>query len=162
MSAEETARKKVSHVSPRIPPLNTIAAALTFGNPRHFDSKHLDLEIHLSYCFLSCSRHFFILHLFLLPFKPCTNSSSTHISPYSLCAAPLIQVDKVKGEQSSLIATLERQQRKMEEGALLVELFADDVDKCMLVINSALTAGMSWDDIDTMVKAETAKGELVD
>ena len=68
----------------------------------------------------------------------------------------------MKGEQSSLIATLERQQRKMEEGALLVELFADDVDKCMLVINSALTAGMSWDDIDTMVKAETAKGELVD
>jgi hypothetical protein len=67
-------------------------------------------------------------------------------------------VDKVKGDQSSLIATLERQQRKMEEGALLVELFADDVDKCMLVINSALTAGMSWDDIDTMVKAETAKG----
>jgi orotate phosphoribosyltransferase-like protein len=68
-------------------------------------------------------------------------------------------VDKVKGEQNSLIATLEKQQRKMEEGALLVELFADDVDKCMLVINSALTAGMSWDDIDTMVKAETAKGE---
>lgn len=68
----------------------------------------------------------------------------------------------MKGEQSSLIATLERQQRKMEEGALLVELFADDVDKCMLVINSALTAGMSWDDIDTMVKAETAKGELVE
>jgi hypothetical protein len=67
-------------------------------------------------------------------------------------------VDKVKGEQSNLIATLERQQRKMEEGALLVELYADDVDKCMLVINSALTAGMSWDDIDTMVKAETAKG----
>jgi hypothetical protein len=67
-------------------------------------------------------------------------------------------VDKVKGDQSSLIATLERQQRKMEEGALLVELFADDVDKCMLVINSALTAGMSWDDIDTMVKVETAKG----
>ena len=65
----------------------------------------------------------------------------------------------MKGEQNSLIATLEKQQRKMEEGALLVELFADDVDKCMLVINSALTAGMSWDDIDTMVKAETAKGE---
>lgn len=64
----------------------------------------------------------------------------------------------MKGEQNSLIATLEKQQRKMEEGALLVELFADDVDKCMLVINSALTAGMSWDDIDTMVKAETAKG----
>ena len=69
------------------------------------------------------------------------------------------KVDKVKGEQNSLILTLEKQQRKMEEGALLVELFADDVDKCMLVINSALTAGMSWDDIDTMVKVETAKGK---
>lgn len=66
----------------------------------------------------------------------------------------------MKGEQNSLILTLEKQQRKMEEGALLVELFADDVDKCMLVINSALTAGMSWDDIDTMVKVETAKGNF--
>jgi hypothetical protein len=46
----------------------------------------------------------------------------------------------------------------MEEAALLVELFADDVDKCMLVINSALTAGMDWDAIDTMVKVETARG----
>jgi hypothetical protein len=36
----------------------------------------------------------------------------------------------------------------MEEGALLVELFADDVEKCMLVINSALGAGMSWTDIE--------------
>ena len=63
------------------------------------------------------------------------------------------------GEQQGLIATLGLQQRKMEEAALLVELFADDVDKCMLVINSALTAGMDWDAIDAMVKVETAKGE---
>jgi hypothetical protein len=65
----------------------------------------------------------------------------------------------VTGEQQGLIATLGLQQRKMEEAALLVELFADDVDKCMLVINSALTAGMDWDAIDTMVKVETARGE---
>jgi hypothetical protein len=64
----------------------------------------------------------------------------------------------VTGEQQGLIATLGLQQRKMEEAALLVELFADDVDKCMLVINSALTAGMDWDAIDTMVKVETARG----
>ena len=63
------------------------------------------------------------------------------------------------GEQQGLIATLGLQQRKMEEAALLVELFADDVDKCMLVINSALTAGMHWDAIDAMVKVETAKGK---
>lgn len=63
------------------------------------------------------------------------------------------------GEQQGLIATLGLQQRKMEEAALLVELFADDVDKCMLVINSALTAGMDWDAIDTMVKVETARGK---
>ena len=65
----------------------------------------------------------------------------------------------MKGEQNNLIITLEKQQRKMEEGALLVELYAEDVDKCMLVINSALTAGMSWDDIATMVKVETARGK---
>jgi hypothetical protein len=49
----------------------------------------------------------------------------------------------------------------MEEGALLVELFADDVEKCMLVINSALGAGMSWTDIEEMVKIETAKGNPI-
>ena len=68
----------------------------------------------------------------------------------------------MKGEQNNLIITLEKQQRKMEEGALLVELYAEDVDKCMLVINSALTAGMSWDDIATMVKVETARGKMLD
>ena len=67
----------------------------------------------------------------------------------------------MKGEQNNLIITLEKQQRKMEEGALLVELYAEDVDKCMLVINSALTAGMSWDDIATMVKVETARGKML-
>ena len=69
-------------------------------------------------------------------------------------------MDKVKDDQNSLIVTLEKQQRKMEEGALLVELYAEDVEKCMLVINSAMAAGMSWTDIDLMVKAETAKGTL--
>lgn len=44
---------------------------------------------------------------------------------------------------------------------MLVQAFADDVDKACLVINSALGAGMAWEDIDDMVKTETAAGARV-
>ena len=37
---------------------------------------------------------------------------------------------------------------------MLVETYHEDVDKCLLVINSALTAGMSWDNIAEMVTTQ--------
>ena len=41
---------------------------------------------------------------------------------------------------------------------MLMEVYHEDVDKCILVISSAVNAGMSWDSIAEMVAAETAAG----
>ena len=70
----------------------------------------------------------------------------------------MTKVQKVKGEQASLMHGLALQQR-MERVATLLETYAEDVDKAVYVLNSALGAGMSWEEIDTMVKRETAAGK---
>ena len=69
------------------------------------------------------------------------------------------KIDKARGEQENHLKSLAEQQRRMEEGAMLVEAFAEDVDKALLVLNSAISSGMAWDDIAAMVQTETAAGE---
>ena len=64
-------------------------------------------------------------------------------------------------EQQHLIETLSQAQMDLERQASLVELFADDVDKLCLVLNSALGAGMSWEDISEMVAADAARGNPI-
>lgn len=71
------------------------------------------------------------------------------------------RVFKVKTEQNNLIEALSRAQVDLEEQATLVEVFADEVDKACLVINSAASAGMSWDDIAEMVQTETKRGNPI-
>ena len=68
------------------------------------------------------------------------------------------KVDQVRGGLEAVVKSLEKTQRKMEEGAMLMEVYHEDVDKCILVISSAVNAGMSWDSIAEMVAAETAAG----
>lgn len=48
----------------------------------------------------------------------------------------------------------------MHRAALLVEAHAAEVDKVFLVLNSALGSGMSWDDIEEMVKNEKSGGAV--
>ena len=68
---------------------------------------------------------------------------------------------QVTNEQRHLIETLSQAQMDLERQASLVELFADDVDKLCLVLNSALGAGMSWEDISEMVAADAARGNPI-
>jgi len=71
------------------------------------------------------------------------------------------KVKKVKDEMRNQLQGLADTQLKMEKAACLTEAFAEEVDKAFLVINSALGAGISWDDISTMVAAETAAGNHI-
>jgi predicted ribosome quality control (RQC) complex YloA/Tae2 family protein len=91
------------------------------------------------------------------------------------------KVLKVTSEQQQLIEGLSKAQTDLEEQASLVEMYAEDVDKVCLVLNSgmyicsmsgsikcklrscggcvaAMASGMSWDDIAEMVEQETKKG----
>jgi predicted ribosome quality control (RQC) complex YloA/Tae2 family protein len=68
------------------------------------------------------------------------------------------KVNKVKAEMENQLKGFVMQQQKMEMAATLVEIYAEDIDKACLVINSALAAGVSWDDLEAMVVNETAAG----
>ena len=43
----------------------------------------------------------------------------------------------------------------------MLELHAQDVDKVILVVNSAISSGMTWEDISEMVAAETRNGNKI-
>ena len=68
------------------------------------------------------------------------------------------KIEKIKRDQEKMQKSLITQQERMQRGASLLETYAEEVDKVALVINSALGAGMAWEDIGEMVKAETAAG----
>jgi predicted ribosome quality control (RQC) complex YloA/Tae2 family protein len=71
------------------------------------------------------------------------------------------KVSKVKVEMENQLKGFVVQQQKMEISATLVELYAEDIDKASLVVNSALAAGVSWDDLEAMVATETAAGNPI-
>ena len=68
------------------------------------------------------------------------------------------RVSKVKIEQQKALAQLAAHQRTLQKGAELIELYSGDVEKVSLVLNSAISSGMSWLDIESMVTAEIANG----
>lgn len=69
------------------------------------------------------------------------------------------KIEKIQRDQEKMQKALVAQQERMHRGAVLLETYAEEVDKAALVINSALGAGMAWEDISEMVKAESAAGE---
>lgn len=54
-----------------------------------------------------------------------------------------------------------QQQARMEAAATLVEVYAKDIEKVCLVINSALGSGMDWAAIELMVRSEAAAGNPI-
>jgi predicted ribosome quality control (RQC) complex YloA/Tae2 family protein len=68
------------------------------------------------------------------------------------------KIDKVKEEQEGILRSLSNQQHKLEMAAMIIETYADEINKVSLVINSAINNGMSWEDIALMVEHETAAG----
>ena len=71
------------------------------------------------------------------------------------------KIEKIQRDHEKAKNSLILQQERMEKSALLLETHAELADKVALVINSAISAGMAWEDIAEMVKAETAAGMLL-
>lgn len=68
----------------------------------------------------------------------------------------LERLEKIKRDQSNRMQGLETEMGKVKEHAKLVELHADDVDKAIGVINSAVDSGMDWDALEELVEVEKA------
>lgn len=64
------------------------------------------------------------------------------------------RLDKIKKDQSKRMEGLEVEMEKVKESAQLIEMHADDVDKAIGVINSALESGMDWDALEELVTVE--------
>ena len=64
------------------------------------------------------------------------------------------RLEKVRKDIQNRIDSLEKEQEKLKQHAQLVEVHAEDVDKALGVINSALDTGMDWEALDQLVEVE--------
>ena len=69
-------------------------------------------------------------------------------------AAARDRLERIRQDQQSRLDALERQMERMRENAQLVEANAEDVDKALLVINSAMNSGMDWEALNALVEVE--------
>lgn len=61
---------------------------------------------------------------------------------------------KIELDQRQRLENLQREQHILFTEAKLIEHHADVVDKALLVVNSALSNNMSWDDLDQVIQME--------
>ncbi|CAM9229069.1 unnamed protein product, partial [Ectocarpus sp. 4 AP-2014] len=67
----------------------------------------------------------------------------------------------IRNDQERRVLALEERQEKMLRHAQLAEAWADEVEKALMVVRSALANGMDWQDLEDLVKAETANGNPI-
>ncbi|CAM9478235.1 unnamed protein product [Ectocarpus sp. 8 AP-2014] len=67
----------------------------------------------------------------------------------------------IRNDQERRVLALEERQEKMLRHAQLAEAWADEVEKALMVVRSALANGMDWQDLEDLVKAETANGNSI-
>jgi predicted ribosome quality control (RQC) complex YloA/Tae2 family protein len=68
--------------------------------------------------------------------------------------AAVARLDKIRRDQQERLAALARQQALLEQQAATVQWHADNVDKALAVINSAIDSGMDWDQLEQIVAIE--------
>jgi predicted ribosome quality control (RQC) complex YloA/Tae2 family protein len=68
--------------------------------------------------------------------------------------AAVARLDKIRRDQEERLAALARQQTLLEQQAATVQWHADNVDKALAVINSAIDSGMDWDQLEQIVAIE--------
>ncbi|KAK6146252.1 hypothetical protein DH2020_020121 [Rehmannia glutinosa] len=71
------------------------------------------------------------------------------------------KLDKIKIDQESRVHVLKREVEQCEKTAALIEYNLEDVDAAILAVRVALANGMSWVDLDRMVKEEKKSGNPV-
>jgi predicted ribosome quality control (RQC) complex YloA/Tae2 family protein len=69
------------------------------------------------------------------------------------------RLEKVRNDQASRVATLELEQVRLQQCAALVQARATQVDQALMVINSALDAGMDWDQLEQLVQVEKEQNQ---
>ena len=84
------------------------------------------------------------------------NNSRKRIAAEKAAAAKL---EKVRADQQERLEALTTQQEKLQEEAKTVQLHAENVDKALAVINSALDSGMDWDQLEKVIEVEQQQNQ---
>ena len=71
------------------------------------------------------------------------------------------KIANIKADQDSRMEALINEQASVKEDAQWIEQFADNIDDCLAVVNSALDSGMDWDDLEALVEVEQQNGNEV-
>mmetsp|Transcript_30320 Transcript_30320/g.39096 ORF Transcript_30320/g.39096 Transcript_30320/m.39096 type:complete len:364 (+) Transcript_30320:3-1094(+) len=71
------------------------------------------------------------------------------------------RVEKIRQDQQSRITTLEEQEAIAFRRAELLEIRADDVDKALTVLRSALSCGVGWDELMDYISAQQEAGNQI-
>ena len=71
------------------------------------------------------------------------------------------RLEKVRKDQEGRVESLQAEQEKLRAQAKLVQIHADEVEKVLIVVNSALDNGMDWEGLDRLVEVEKENGNPV-
>jgi len=71
------------------------------------------------------------------------------------------KLEKIRRDQEQRVTALQTEIERMQAHAVLIETNADDVDKALSVINSALDTGMDWEALGQLVKVEQDNGNPI-
>ena len=126
----------------------------TQQNP-HSDKTLLEFQPHLLY------QHKDQQYLKYVSFAVATDEFFSHLSSQRMAAradaaeaAAHERLAKIQADQQRRVDGLVKEQEKWKVAAQIVETHAEDVDRCLGVINGALATGMSWDQLRQLVIVE--------
>jgi len=71
------------------------------------------------------------------------------------------KLERVRLDQEERVRALEREQVQLRREARVVQLNADNVDKALTVINSAISSGIYWDQLEQLVEVEQQKNNPI-
>ena len=76
-------------------------------------------------------------------------------------AQAIARLEKTLRDQKNRVEQLERERELEEQRAVLIEYNHEAVDVAIEAVNSALASGMSWDELEAMIKEERRLGNPV-
>lgn len=131
--------------------------ALVTNQNQHSDKILLEFQPHI------LAQHKDQKYLKYETFSIATDEFFSHLSSQRITAradaaevAARDRLVKIEADQNRRIEELVKEQERLKDSAQLVEGHAEDIDRALGVINSALSSGMDWVALEQLVAVEQA------
>jgi predicted ribosome quality control (RQC) complex YloA/Tae2 family protein len=128
----------------------TTMETFDFSNKILMEFQPVLLEQHKVLQYIQCTSFAFAVEIY---FDNLSEQRNT-IKALTAEKAALSKLERVRLDQQLRITSLYEQQSMYEQQAIAIQYQVENVDKALLVINSAIHSGMSWDQIEQIVHVE--------